>query len=201
MAYVKQNWENLPSTNTPITAERLNHMEDGIYEASQQGGGTTGSVDTGIILPFAGSDSSIPSGYLLCDGSAVSRTDYADLFAVIGTNYGTGDGSTTFNLPSLKGRIVVGLDSDDTDFDSIGATGGEKQHTLTVDEIPSHNHTAGKYDNLGIGNLQAASGSNMNALVAMGSSATTRITTNATGGGQAHNVLQPYIVMNYIIKY
>lgn len=64
---------------------------------------------TGSIKPFAGT--TIPDGYLLCDGSAVSRTTYAALFAVIGTTYGTGDGSTTFNLPALSARVPVGAAS------------------------------------------------------------------------------------------
>ena len=64
------------------------------------------SVPAGIIIPFAGT--SVPTGYLLCNGAAVSRTDYADLFAVIGTLYGAGDGSTTFNLPDARDRVLQG---------------------------------------------------------------------------------------------
>jgi len=66
-------------------------------------------VPPGVILPYGAATA--PSGYLLCDGSAVSRTTYADLFSVIGTTYGAGDGSTTFNLPHLKGTVPVGKDS------------------------------------------------------------------------------------------
>src|SRR5690606_11752046 len=76
-----------------------------------------------------------------CDGSAVSRTDYADLFEVIGTSYGVGDGSTTFNLPNLQGRVPVGLDTGQTEFNALGKTGGAKTHTLTIDQMPSHSHT------------------------------------------------------------
>ena len=70
------------------------------------GGGGASSVPAGAIMPFGGS--SAPFGWLLCDGAAVSRTDYADLFAVIGTSYGTGDGSTTFNVPDLQECVPVG---------------------------------------------------------------------------------------------
>ena len=63
---------------------------------------------------------------MICDGRAVSRSDYSELFAVIGTTYGSGDGSTTFNLPNLKGRVPVGKDSSQTEFDTIGETGGSK---------------------------------------------------------------------------
>ena len=70
----------------------------------------------------------------------VSRTTFADLFSVILTTYGTGDGSTTFNLPNIKGKVIVGYNASETEFDTIGETSGEKAHTLTVNEIPSHNH-------------------------------------------------------------
>ena len=85
--------------------------------------------------------STAPTGYLLCDGSAVSRTTYADLYTAIGTTYGVGDGSTTFNVPNVKGKVPVGRDNGDTSFDTLGETGGEKTHTLTIAEMPSHTHT------------------------------------------------------------
>jgi microcystin-dependent protein len=89
-----------------------------------------------------------PSGWLNCDGSAVSRTTYADLFAVTSTTYGVGDGTTTFNLPDLRGRIPVGLDNiGGTDAgrlsvaNTLGGTGGTETHTLTSAEMPVHTHT------------------------------------------------------------
>ena len=89
----------------------------------------------GSIIPYT--KSVIPEGFLVCDGSEVSRDEYSDLFAVIGTTYGSGDGSSTFNLPSLDGRVVIGLSQDH----AIGVSGGEDSHTLITDEIPSHTHT------------------------------------------------------------
>lgn len=86
----------------------------------------------GIVMPFAGFTA--PQGYLLCDGSAVSRTDYADLFTAIGTTYGSGDGSTTFNLPDLSGRVVLGV----SQSHALGTTGGEATHVLTSSELPAH---------------------------------------------------------------
>lgn len=94
---------------------------------------------TGSVTDFAGS--SAPTGWLICDGSAVSRTTYSDLFAVIGTTYGAGDGSTTFNLPDAQGAVIVGLDSAQTEFDALGETGGAKTHTLSTSEMPAHDHT------------------------------------------------------------
>jgi len=97
------------------------------------------SSPTGVINSFAGSTA--PSGWLLCDGSAVSRVTYSALFAVIGTIYGVGDGSTTFNLPNLKGKVPVGYNTAETEFDVMGETGGEKTHALTTAELATHLHT------------------------------------------------------------
>ena len=88
----------------------------------------------GLIEPFAGS--TVPAGYLLCDGAAVSRTTYATLFAVIGTTFGAGDGETTFNLPDLGGRVPLGASS----AHLLGSTGGSETVTLTEQELPAHVH-------------------------------------------------------------
>lgn len=101
----------------------------------------------GAIQAYVGTTA--PTGWLLCDGSDVSRATYADLFDLIGTTFGAGDGTTTFGLPNLKGRVPVGLDSAQTEFDALGETGGAKTHTLTTAELPSHSH--------GDGTLAAAS--------------------------------------------
>lgn len=100
---------------------------------------TNSDVPVGVLYPFGGSVA--PTNYLICDGSAISRTEYSELFNVIGTSYGEGDGETTFNLPNLKGKVPVGLDSNDSDFNTLGNEYGEKTHQLTIDEIASHTHT------------------------------------------------------------
>jgi microcystin-dependent protein len=82
--------------------------------------------------------SSAPTNWLLCDGTAISRTVYALLFAAIGTTYGVGDGSTTFNVPNLKGRAVVMRDAAQVEFDVLGETGGAK--TMTTSAMPVHDH-------------------------------------------------------------
>ena len=82
-----------------------------------------------------------PTGWLFCDGSAVSRATYSNLFTVIGTTFGTGNGSTTFNLPNFNGKFPIGLDTNDADFNTIGKTGGSKTHTMQNSEIASHYHT------------------------------------------------------------
>ena len=166
----------------------------------------------GVVKLFAGS--SAPSGWLVCNGNAISRTSYASLFAVIGTTYGVGDGSTTFNLPDLKGRVPIGLDSSQTEFDALGDTGGAKTHTLATAEMPAHGHTVTDpghtHDPLtGTNFLVFVPSGGTNTLdggpyvkgEATTKSAVTGITIANAGGGGAHNNLQPYVTLNYIIKY
>ena len=92
------------------------------------------SEPAGIIMPFAGTVA--PENYLFCDGSAVSRTTYATLFDVIGTTFGAGDGSTTFNVPDLSGRVPLGVSTSH----ALGTTGGSETVTLTEQELPAHVH-------------------------------------------------------------
>jgi microcystin-dependent protein len=168
-------------------------------------------IPTGTVFGFGGGI--IPTGYLVCDGSNVSRTTYADLFKAIGTVFGNGDGSTTFGLPDLKGKVVVGAGAGPGLTNRVlGVTGGSETHTLTLEQMPSHNHDINdpghnhttqfeysKYNQVcdktktgGRGSDCSANGVNSNR---------TGITINNRGGGQPHNNMQPFLVMNYIIKY
>ena len=145
-----------------------------------------------------------PAGWLGCDGSAVSRTTYADLFAVIGTTYGQGDGSTTFNLPDLTGRVVLGADGTYT----LGSTGGAASHTLVETELPTITGTIDAYAG-DAGLIRYASGCftpqtqkaapvNVDAYAQVVSYNSTKL---SIGGGQAFDTLPPYTAMHYIIKY
>lgn len=154
------------------------------------------TVPTGTVSAFAGS--AAPTGYALCDGSAVNRTAQAALFSVIGTTYGIGDGSTTFSLPDLRGRVVAGLDSANNvlnetasiDGTALGEVGGDDVHTLLTAEMPSHTHS---FNGGGLKSLAGDSVGNDDYANSGG-------TTSSTGGGQAHNNVQPTIILNYIIK-
>lgn len=155
-------------------------------------------VPTGSVSAFAGS--SAPTNWLLCDGSNVSRTTYSDLFAVIGTTFGAGDGSTTFGLPNLKGKVPVGKDSSQTEFDTLAETGGAKTHTLTAAEqasLPIYYGTPSPADQYRVG-----AGGALGGYVGPGVSSVNNGfgSLTALGGGGAHNNLQPYLVLNFIIK-
>lgn len=169
-------------------------------------GGILGDIPVGAQIPFGGG--SVPSGWLLCDGSAVSRTTYADLFAVIGTSYGAGDGSKTFNLPDKRGRVSVGKNSSDTDFATIGKDGGAKTVKLETKHMPSHTHELSKEFGDGMVGMRNANGAGDGWDVYVGNSNTgqkyRRLSTLygllSTGGGEAHSNLQPYETDNWIIK-
>jgi microcystin-dependent protein len=161
---------------------------------------------TGSVLPFAGSTA--PTNFLLCYGQAVSRTTYADLYVVCGTTYGAGDGTTTFNLPDLRGRAVAGLDNMGgtaagrltstvlSASNTLGATGGAQTVTLDTTMIPAHSHTIQR------SNSAATSvGADASALYRIQKDTGASMTdTQNTGGGAAHSNTQPTVVLSYIIK-
>jgi microcystin-dependent protein len=162
----------------------------------QVGGGGAAVVGfvAGDLKPWPGA--AIPAGWLDCDGALVSRTTYAALFAAIGTAWGAGDGSTTFALPDLRRRTLVGAGGTGTAQlgNAVGSRGGTETHTLTVAEMPSHTHTAPVYPTRvpGIpyfGARDASSSGNYG-----------NATTNARGGDGAHNNMQPSAVVRWLIK-
>lgn len=154
--------------------------------------GPSGNGDVGDVKMNAGA--AAPTGWLKCDGLAVSRATYSALFAVIGTLYGAGDGSTTFNLPNFKGRVPVGVDAAQTEFATLGKVGGAKTHTLSELEMPVHKHQVN--DTYGV---QYSAGTWTDTSACDEISRTEDTTT--AGGGQAHNNLQPYIAINFVIKH
>ena len=154
----------------------------------------------GVITAYAGTTA--PTGYLICDGAQVSRTTYAALFAIIGTTYGAGNGSTTFNLPDLTGRVPVGKNAGT--FSTLGAKAGEENHTMTINEMPAHKHTTSVNsagDENSIGGYAPNSQSLYFGTDRAGATRNWDTAMQSTGGGAAFNVLQPYTVINYIIKF
>jgi microcystin-dependent protein len=193
---------------------------------------------------FAYASSTAPEGYLLCDGSQASQSLYPNLFSVIGTLYNNGsESSGNFRLPSLASRVPVELNILDAEFAALGQVGGEKAVTLTVGQLPSHNHTQLPHNHLqnshdhaqdshshvlnsqfytsgaeaanyGSGFFGSFRGRTIvSGATGIGSDGRTPAIANATatnqnttavnqnaGGGQPHNNLQPYVVVQYIIK-
>ena len=160
------------------------------------------------------------SGWLLCYGQAVSRTTYASLFTALGTTYGVGDGSTTFNLPDLRGRTIAGQDdmggtsanrmTSPINGDTLGAAGGSESHALTEAELAPHKHflaadvttsTRQTFDaTTQLSKGFTAQNTNWEYYFSGASIDATLGLSSSTGSGTAHNNVQPTIVLNYIIK-
>ena len=121
-----------------MTAKPLiaNH---GTNQVEELGSGVSlyGGTPIGGIVIWSGAVASPPEGFILCDGTAISRTDFATLFTIIGTTFGSGNGSSTFNIPNLRDRFIVGAGS----AYNLNATGGSSSVTLSESQLPSHNHS------------------------------------------------------------
>lgn len=160
--------------------------------------GEPGSTPIGMVAPFA--TVAAPDGWLACDGAAVSRTTYATLFAAMGTGYGAGDGSTTFNLPDLRERVPVGTGPGRT----RAATGGADTVTLTTANLPAHDHgSSGSHSHTTVTTGTVAVQSGSGATVASNSSGSTGSGTHthtSVGSGTAHENMPPFQVLLYCVR-
>jgi microcystin-dependent protein len=190
--------------------QRVSALERNAEQASGFDGSaiTTGVVAVSHVGRMVGEqmpwDSAvIPSGWFLEDGSAKNRVTYAALYAHLGgasSPFGQGDGSTTFNLPDKRGKTLVGYDASQAEFNAIGKTGGEKYHTLSISEMPNHNHAPTNIGQDVVSNMYpSTAGWSVND--APGWINPNGGPTGYMGGGGPHNNLQPFVVTNFIIKY
>jgi len=188
------------------------------YEATKydfSGSNLTGieGIPTGTIVPW--STASVPTGYLECNGQAVSRSTYSALFAIVSTTYGAGDGASTFNVPDLQDNVAVSKSNNKALASTGGANtvaatgnvgGSTGSHTLATTEIASHSHPLGARNSMMVTQppgLSASGAAGPTANISGGSA--------GGGGGHSHNmsatftgdatsVLQPYLTVMYVIK-
>jgi microcystin-dependent protein len=172
-------------------------------------------VPTATIVPW--SDSSVPSGYLECNGQAVSRSTYSALFAIVGTTYGAGDGSSTFLVPNLSDNVAIGKSNNKTLGSAGGAntvassgniSGSTANATLSTPQLASHTHSPHGWATDGTGTRD--NNPNSHPYTSYTADPATSSSTGS-GGGHAHNmsanfsgdatsVLQPYLTVMYLIK-
>ena len=152
-------------------------------------------IPIGTMLMWA--TATAPTNYLICNGSAVSRSTYAPLFAVLGTTWGVGDGTTTFNLPNTAGRVIRGVNGTYT----LAGTGGADTQTLIAQQLPDHTH--GVYYG---GGTALASGSGQrcgdpNVDIGVKTFGTYTTAGASLGTQQAVSIVEPWVGVNYIIKF
>jgi len=201
------NLQGFPQITAPITSPETGYrigqpwyrllISLWLRTGASSGGNTSPS---GMIMAFA--SATLPTGWLVCDGTAVSRTIYAALYAIIGTTWGPGDGVSTFNVPNLANRFLVGAGN----F-GFGTLGGATNFTLSVAQLPSHshtitdpghNHTTGSQTSLNTAG--AAAGTYSSSGGTTGTSTTGITGTNTTGSGSPVNFVPPYAAIVFAIK-
>lgn len=204
--YTRENFGDVSGSGTTLIMSLNDNMYNervGQVIFTQDGSGKTVVVtckqgkketsgDIGLIQLWSGSG--VPEGYVLCDGSQVSIAEYPELYKAIGDKYNTASTKAGYiSVPDLRGRFVVGVDYGDSDYSSIGNTGGEKSHQLTVNEMPSHTHS---YNRVRIETHKWGDNANNRSFPFYDSGAQT----GSTGGNQPHENRPPYYVLAYVMK-
>lgn len=189
---------------TPISVVQEGRVQSDIGVAQNP----DAALPIGSMIPWPAA--TIPEGWLACDGRAISREQYSLLFALIGTVYGAGDGTSTFALPDLRGRVPIGLDNmtgsaanvvSHPSASVLGGRLGAQTHVLTISEMPAHRHNMYDYtfsENQGWGgsaqgNAESLDYDNIPAVPYFHP-------TESVGGGQAHNNMQPSLAVFWIIR-
>jgi microcystin-dependent protein len=208
-------------TASPTTATQLSFIDGVTSDVQAQINSISGgSVPSGAMLDFAGT--SAPAGWLGCDGSAVSRATFSSLFTAIGVTWGSGDGSTTFNIPDFRRRTAVGSGGSGTGVlgNTVGNVGGSETHTLTQAELPTALGTASSMvtdpghthlEVVGTGTGAHVAVQEVSANVANGQTTEASVISNTTGitvgttitnssGGNPHTIIQPSAIVLKIIK-
>ena len=173
------------------------------------------TLPVGTLIAWA-EPATIPAKYLLCNGQAISRATYAELFALLNDFYGAGNGTTTFNLPDYRTRVLIGAGVlPSTTAVSVGGTLGEEKHALVTAELATHNHGVtdpghthppvapatvfvGRHGGGATDWVRATAGATFDQAAATGSN-TTGISTQDAGSGTAHNNIQPSAGVNWLI--
>ena len=191
----------LPTASTAGRRYYATDLSQELYDTGSSWIPVGSATPVGTIAHYAGSSDPVDADgttrWLVCDGRAISRTTYATLFAKTSTTYGSGNGTTTFNIPDGRGRALVGADPTGVHLPvnepALGASGGEEQHTLSTAEIPAHTHPLTNQATATV--TKTAGGDNV-----AGPPVNNSNTGSNTGGGGAHNNLQPYLAVQHIIK-
>ena len=197
--------EGAATFESTVTIKGDVHVSSKVCASAFYGDGVniSGLLPPGVIVPYG--VTAAPTGFLLCNGQAVSRTTYSALFAVVSSLYGDGDESSTFNVPDLRGRFLAGWDAGTDALTStagasgsmiVGAsianTGGLQAVQLSIAEIPAHTHTIWSRWNQHAGNPQSPPPYEVNAALDSDS--------GSTGGDGAHSNIPPSMILNFIIK-
>lgn len=189
-------WSFLPWRQSSASKYRPDTLNYGCISTSKSGEFSVGDANNkavpvmpvGCVIPFAGA--AAPTGWLLCQGQAISRTTYAQLFSVIGTTYGSGDGKTTFNLPDMRGRVAVGSDAN-----SLGTLIGSNMVAISGEQNGPHNHK--------VYNFNATGGTTPCPPLEFNPAWTgyaANIYTDTSGNGAPHENRQPSLYLHHIIK-
>lgn len=203
----EENWEQIGDADVQFARDKANEMLEGI----QIDVIIPPPTPVGATMLWAGVVE--PDGWIICDGRELNRTTYADLFDAIGTLWGDGNGTTTFNIPDLTYRIPMGASS--SPALDVGQLAGEAEHTLTAAEMPTHNHTitqtphshppvspatvfVGRHATGSTDWIRATAGATFDQMSATGT-ANANITLANAGSGSAHNNIPPVAGVYFII--